>query len=162
MRFIDVAIALGGMVSLVGCAHARVLDTTAPAAAAVASYRAVRAGVEPVSVGDAVRFCAADDAVEVVSNRARSTDDWADKFRDSDLQREVRDVVARDPALAGQSVTVRVHEGEAIIGGTLQHDADAVAAARDALAVPGVIAVQLRATSTESPVRSRLVATNCP
>lgn len=147
--------------SSVGCAHAPVLDKTAPAATAVASYRAVRAGAEPVSVADAVRFCAADDAVEVVSDRARSTDGWADKFRDSDLQREVRDLVAHDPALAGRAVTVRVHEGEAIIGGTVERDADAVAAARDALAVPGVIAVQLRATSNESPIHSRLVVTSC-
>ena len=161
MRVIEVAIALGGMMSSVGCAHAPVQDTTASAAAVIASYRAVRAGAEPVSVADAVRFCAADDAVEVFSDRPRSSDDWADKFRDSDLQPEVRDLVAHDPALAGQGVTVRVHQGEAIIGGTVQHDADAVAAARDALAVPGVIAVKLQTTSNESPMHSRLVATSC-
>jgi osmotically-inducible protein OsmY len=77
------------------------------------------------------------------------------------LQQEVRDLIHRDPTLTWQSLNVHVQGGEAIIGGTVQHDAQAVAAAHDALAVPGVVAVQLQTESAESPVHTRLVATTC-
>jgi osmotically-inducible protein OsmY len=151
MRHFIVGVVLGGGVFAAGCAHDR----------AIVSYRSVKSGEQPMSAADGVQFCAADGAVEVYSTRAHTYDDWADKFHDRDLQQEVRDLIHRDPTLAWQSVNVRVKRGEAIIGGTVQHDADVVDAARDALAVPGVVAVQLQTTSLESPARARLVAANC-
>ncbi len=159
MRILGVAIVMGGACCVGGCAHD--LPDAALGPGAVASYRAVRSGAAPVSAVDGVQFCAADGAVEVVSKRAHGYDDWADKFRDGDVQQEVRDLLHRDRRLAAASLDVRVDEGEAIVSGTVQRDADAVAAAHDALAVPGVIAVQLRTASAESPSPPRLVATRC-
>ena len=161
MRLFNVGItsALAAL-CLYGCAHAPPYDR-APTAAAVVSYRSVRAGAAPISAAGDVRFCAGNDGVQVQSTRRRSTDDWADKFEDRDLQEDVRGVIARDPTLSSQPLHVRVHGGDAIIGGTVQRDADAVAAARHALAVPGVVAVELQTTSLESPTPPRLVATLC-
>lgn len=145
---------------LFGCAHTQHFDSPLTSEA-VSSYQAVRTGAEPIRVADGVQFCAGDGEVQVLRTRERSTDDWADKFRDRDVQQEVRDLLQRDPALSGQPVSIRVHEGEAIISGTVERDADAVTAARDALAVPGVVAVALQTTSRESPARPHLVATLC-
>jgi osmotically-inducible protein OsmY len=113
------------------------------------------------AAADSLQFCAADGGVEVTSTRRRGTDEWADKFRDRDVQRGVRDTIARDPTLASQPLSVRVDKGEAIISGTVEHDADAVATARRALAVPGVVAVELQTTSRETPTHPPLVATAC-
>jgi hypothetical protein len=161
MRIFNVGItgALSAL-ALYGCAHGQPIDTPLTPEAVV-SYRAVRAGELPVSAADGVQFCAGDGDVQVVSKHWRSTDDWADKFRDRDLQQEARDLIGRDPTLTGQPVSVRVREGAAIVSGTVQRDADAVAAARDVLAVPGVIAVELQTTSLEAPAQPRLVATLC-
>jgi hypothetical protein len=161
MRHLHVGIMSALSAAALGaCSHAQPIDTPLTSEAVV-SYRAVRDGAMPVSAADGVQFCAGDGAVQVVSKRWRSTDDWADKFRDRDVQQEVRDLLGRDPTLAGQPLKVHVHEGGAIIEGTVQRDADAVAAARDALAVPGVIVAELHTTSRESPAQPRLVATLC-
>jgi BON domain len=160
MRILLLRISLGAALFFSACAHERPMDTPVPPTA-VAAYRSVRAGELPTNRTNGVEFCAADGAVEVVRTVARSTDDWADKFRDSDLRQEIRDLVGRDPTLSGQPITVDVAEGEAIVSGTVQRDADALAAARDALAVPGVVAVQLRTASAESPAHPTLVAVEC-
>ena len=161
MRIFNVGITCAlSALALSGCAHGQPIDTPLTPDAVV-SYRAVRAGELPVSVADGVEFCAGDGDVQVVSKQWRSTDDWADKFRDRDLQQEARDLIGRDPTLSGQSLSVRVHQGAAVISGTGQRDVDAVAAARDALAVAGIIAVELQTTSLEAPVQPRLVATLC-
>ena len=161
MRIFNVALTCAlSALSLYGCAHGQPAQTP-PTPDAIASYRSVRDGAQPVSIAGDVQFCAGDGDVQVLSRRWRSTDDWADKFRDRDLQQEARDAIGRDPTLTGQPVSVRVHQGAAIISGTVQRDADAVAAARDALAVPGVVAVELQTTSRESPAQPRLVATLC-
>lgn len=159
MRYL-VVVCAGGALSLFGCAHTQAIDTPVTPAA-VAAYRAVRNGAQPMDVAEDVEFCTADDGVQVISKRWRSTDDWADKFRDRDLQEEVRDLIGRDPTLSGQPMSVRVDQGAAIIDGSVQRDAEAVAAARDALAVPGVVGVELRTTSQESPAQPRLAATLC-
>ncbi len=159
MRSLQASLLACGVVSALGCAHPQAVDT--PLSDLVTSYRSVRAGTQPVSVADGVQFCAAADAVEVVRTRARDVDDWADKFRDDDVQDEVRDLIRRDPTLAAQRIDVRVDGGEAILSGAVSSDADAVVAARDALGVAGVIAVQLRAVSSESPSAPRLAPTAC-
>jgi osmotically-inducible protein OsmY len=137
MRYINGGI-LCASIALFGCAHQ-----------------------QRAQVADSLQFCAADGSVQVTSTRRRGTDEWADKFRDRDVQRSVRDVIDRDPTLASQQLSVDVHQGEAIIGGTVEREADAVAAARKALAVPGVVAVDLQTTSRETPAHPQLVATLC-
>jgi osmotically-inducible protein OsmY len=159
MRYLSVTYVLGAF-WLFGCAHEQLAETP-PTPAAVHAYRSVRVGAQPISAAGGVQFCADADGVEVVSMRSHGWSDWADKFRDRDVQRSVRDVIARDASLSGQQLTASVHEGEAVLGGTVRRDADAVQAASDALEVAGVVAVRLQTTSLDSPAPPRLVATRC-
>jgi len=161
MPTIDLRIVLGAIFFFASCAHERPVDTPRTADAVVA-YRAVRAGEQPTTRADGLEFCAADGGVEAIRIATRTSDDWADKFEDHDLRQEVRSFMVRDPSLSQETIRVDVDKGEAILDGNVARDADAVAAARDALAVPGIIAVRLRTTSAEAPVQRTLVAVTCP
>ena len=160
MRSLDLRIALGALFFFTSCAHLAVSDPPKPEA--VVAYRSVRGGAEPISRAGGLEFCAANGGVEAVRTGARTTDDWADKFADAELCAEVHTLVRRDPELSAQPIAVTVDGGEAILDGRVRRDADAVAAARDALAVPGVLAVRLRTASDESPAARTLVAVACP
>ncbi|HEY2749470.1 MAG TPA: BON domain-containing protein [Polyangia bacterium] len=158
MRNIYLTLALGALVG--GCAHEQIAAAP-PSRQSVAAYQAVRTGQEATSRGDGVTFCAGNGGVKALSQNPGDIAQWADKIRDRDLQSSVRDRIARDPSLAGQGVSVYVNEGQAMIGGDLASDADAVRAARDALAVPGLVAAKLQTTSPESPSPPQLTAVWC-
>jgi osmotically-inducible protein OsmY len=158
MRLFELAL-LGGAFSC-GCAHEQPVAST-PSPASVAAYRQVRAGQQPIVRGDGVTFCAGNDGVKALSQGPATTGGYADKFRDHDVQSSVRDQIRRDPALAGQAIDVHVEGGQANISGNLASDADAVAATKDALGVPGVVSVKVQTTSPELPAPPHLAAVWC-
>jgi osmotically-inducible protein OsmY len=150
----------GGALVLLGCAHELPLSAS-QIAAEVDAYRSVRAGAEPMRVSDDIEFCADHGAVDAVSERVKTSNNWIYEFRDEDVQDSVRDLLKRDPALAGATLHAHVKKGEAIITGTVHYDAEAVRAARDALDVAGVVDARLETISGESSGQGPLVGYAC-
>ncbi len=157
MRIFNMALGLIGAV-VCGCAHEQ---PTQPATQSVAAYHAVRMGEQQIVRGKSMTFCAGNDAVNVLSRGPSDSSQYADKFRDSDLQSKVRQAIRYDSTLASQDVTVDVQRGQAVISGNLASDTDAVAAAKDALGVPGIVSVKLQTTSPETPQPPRLAQVWC-
>jgi osmotically-inducible protein OsmY len=120
------------------------------------SYRAVRSGAQTTATADRVRFCAAGDGVRARRTWSESYDGWIDKFRDEQLAESVRQVLRRDPDLAGQAIEAQVDKGEVRLTGQVPTDEVAVRAARAVMDIAGVIFVDVQLTSAESPSTPRL------
>jgi len=130
-----------------GCAHT-VAAVGEPSL--VAAYRDVRSGrVSHAEVGGYL-FCGDGGGVEIYRTSGGGSADWADRMRDSWIRGSVRDVVARDGALADAQIVTNVERGEAQLRGHVTSDTQAVRAATDVLGIFGVVAVSAKLDSPQS------------
>ncbi len=143
MRIFAVALSL-----LAACAT---IPTVRSTPATVAAYAAVRSGERAQATGGDVEFCAGPDAVVAERTRWRPTDDYATRYRDYAIDDQVRAVLRADPALAAAPIAVHVRQGAVRLDGHAPSDVAASEAIARALDIDGVVLVQARLFTPQTP-----------
>lgn len=117
----------------------------------VAAYESVRTGDRHDAAGGDVRFCAGHDVVVAERTRYRPSDDILTQYRDNAVAERVRGSLRADPALAGANIEAKVERGAVRLDGQAPSAAAASAAIARALDVDGVVLVEARLFTPETP-----------